>query len=347
MAVRNDRRIHRGFTLIELLVVIAIIAILIALLLPAVQQAREAARRTACRNNLKQLALALHNYHDVHRTFPFGGLENRNSPAYESLGMKATGWGWSAMILPYIDQTPVYNRINFSLYMVNPGDTSAAQVQNTAAIANPIPLALCPSDVAPSVQQTPAAGTTVQQAVSSYCGNAGSFNGAQNGDDPQRSDGFFYRTYASSVAVQKVRMRDVTDGTSNTIILAEHSCLNSESNEGNGVICRKRWYGAMNDTAVEGGNINRTVVEGQRQMNPPLALSVSNRRRTTSSQHEGGAFVALADGSVRFLSENIQNTGRSWPKKGVDPYDATNGGVGFGVQQRLYSRRDGWPIGEF
>lgn len=351
MKIQNENErtnLRNGFTLIELLVVIAIIAILIALLLPAVQQAREAARRSQCRNNMKQLGLALHNYHDVHRAFPFGGLQNRSgSPTYESQGGKSTGWGWSAFILPYIDQAAAYNQIDFNLYMVNPADTSAAQVSNTAVIGNPVPVALCPSDVAPGAELTPIAGIDVKQAVTSYCGNAGSFNGAQNGDDPTRSDGFFYRTYIGSPAVQAIRMRDIIDGTSNTILLAEHSYQNSKSDEGGagGVIGRKRWYGAMSDATVEGANINRLVVEGRRQLNPPLSLSESNRRRTASSMHEGGLFVTMADGSVRFLSENIQNTGRGWSSS--DPYDSANSGTGFGLAQRLFSRRDGLVLGEF
>ncbi len=353
MAARNIRlpaRKHRGFTLIELLVVIAIIAILIALLLPAVQQAREAARRTQCRNNLKQLGLALHNYHDVYRRFPFGSIENRSgSPTWESAGATATGWAWSAYLLPYFDQGNVYNQINFNKYMVNPADTSAAQLQNTALIANPLPAVRCPSDLAPPAEMTPASGTEVMQATTSYCGSAGSFNGAQNGDDPRRSDGFFYRAYTTSPAAQSIRMRDIRDGTSNTIMLSEHSYQNSKSTEVRvGDIGRKRWYGAMNDDLVEGGNINRLVVEGQRQMNPPLSLSVSNRRRTPSSQHAGGVFFAFADGSVQFISENINHTGRKWKSSTAsDPYDIANGGAGFGLQQRLFSRSDGLVIDAF
>lgn len=101
---------RRGFTLIELLVVIAIIAVLIALLLPAVQQAQEAARRTQCKNNIKQLGLALHNYHDVYRTFPTGwiAVENGRHNAHEGLN----GAGWGSMILPYLDQAPLYQKFN-------------------------------------------------------------------------------------------------------------------------------------------------------------------------------------------------------------------------------------------
>jgi prepilin-type N-terminal cleavage/methylation domain-containing protein len=108
MASRRDR--VRGFTLIELLVVIAIIAILIALLLPAVQQAREAARRTQCKNNLHQIGIALHNYHDAFRILPPGQVTS-----VHWLQTDSTMWGWAAMLLPYLDQSPMYN-------LLTPGD---------------------------------------------------------------------------------------------------------------------------------------------------------------------------------------------------------------------------------
>src|SRR6187399_915065 len=105
---------RKAFTLIELLVVIAIIAILIALLLPAVQQARESARRTQCKNNLKQFGLALHNYHDTHNTFPGGVVGN----AHE-IGVGLSSWvGWSgvSMLLPFVDQAPLYSTLDFNVY---------------------------------------------------------------------------------------------------------------------------------------------------------------------------------------------------------------------------------------
>ena len=123
------KRLKRGFTLIELLVVIAIIAILIALLLPAVQQAREAARRTQCKNNIKQLGLALHNYHDVNLTFPPGYV------LQEGGAVGAHNWDWSAMILPYIEQSALFNTLDV-------GQTRPSQALNNpvqlAAMVNPL-----------------------------------------------------------------------------------------------------------------------------------------------------------------------------------------------------------------
>jgi prepilin-type N-terminal cleavage/methylation domain-containing protein len=104
--------VRRGFTLIELLVVIAIIAILIALLLPAVQQAREAARRTQCRNNLKQLGLAFHNYHDIYNRFPGGHMWDSSTASTNNV--TGTGWGWAAALLPQMDQLAAYNQIDFT-----------------------------------------------------------------------------------------------------------------------------------------------------------------------------------------------------------------------------------------
>ena len=126
---------RRGFTLIELLVVIAIIAILIALLLPAVQQAREAARRSVCQNNLKQIGLALHNYHDVHRTFPPGWIGVESGVVnFEG----ESGFGWGAFILPYVDQAPLYQSFDF--------DESMVHAMNLSKLKQTLSVYLCPSD---------------------------------------------------------------------------------------------------------------------------------------------------------------------------------------------------------
>src|SRR5580704_13836676 len=112
--LQPSSRAKRGFTLIELLVVIAIIAVLIALLLPAVQQAREAARRTQCKNNLKQIGLALFNYHDACKTFPPGYVDQNGNPNLTPDNDLGPGWGWASFLLPYVDQGNTYNQINFN-----------------------------------------------------------------------------------------------------------------------------------------------------------------------------------------------------------------------------------------
>jgi prepilin-type N-terminal cleavage/methylation domain-containing protein/prepilin-type processing-associated H-X9-DG protein len=186
---------NRGFTLIELLVVIAIIAVLIALLLPAVQAAREAARRAQCVNNLKQIGLALHNYHQAMGTFPLGA-----AVAYSEPGVQ-TNWGTfgaHAFLLPYLEQGPIYNACNFSWssgYQVGRGE-------NMTVVYTAIQSFLCPSDAL--------AGTT---GLNSYVGSLGTTTDVL-GTLSSGSTGFFSYGTAYSIAA-------VTDGTSNTIGFSE------------------------------------------------------------------------------------------------------------------------------
>ena len=151
------RRQRRGFTLIELLVVIAIIAVLISLLLPAVQQAREAARRSQCKNNLKQLGLALHNYHDTYSVFPPGALAlSTTGVAYKpgdtepSRTAVVGGWGWTVFVLPFIDQGPLYNSL-----APNGNNFPSAPTTLTKTI---LPVFLCPSDASGSIHTATAMG---------------------------------------------------------------------------------------------------------------------------------------------------------------------------------------------
>src|SRR5262249_24550062 len=136
--------------------------------------------------------------------------------------------------------------------------------------------------------------------------------------------------------------------------LAEHASITSQVDEGvnagggapsTGIVAQKRWYGGVDDTTKVGGNITRVVIEGSRQINPALSNSISFRRSSFSAMHSGGVFVASSDGSVHFLSENIQNTGRSF--SATDPYDGANSGANYGVQQRLFSRNDGLTVAEY
>ncbi|MCC7422392.1 MAG: DUF1559 domain-containing protein, partial [Planctomycetaceae bacterium] len=247
-----SRRRPSGFTLIELLVVIAIIAILIALLLPAVQQAREAARRTQCRNNLKQIGIALHNYHDTARVFPFGGSgdsQNYNWGAGGSTGHCL--FNWRGHILPYIDQAPLYNAMVTGMGANNisqPQGASASGYQAAAAALPAVKLLLpayqCPSD--PGTSKTDEGGgpwgatTPVYSGIpASYFGSAGpastysyanqcsstpgctvyggtnDFNGAGNTASP----GMFV------LRASRIGIRDVTDGTSNTLLVGEEKII--------------------------------------------------------------------------------------------------------------------------
>jgi prepilin-type N-terminal cleavage/methylation domain-containing protein len=176
-----------AFTLIELLVVIAIIGILIALLLPAVQSAREAARRSTCTNQLKQLALALHNYHDAHLCLPPGSIVRGPSMA------PLSGWGWAAMALPHFEQSSLSNSCDFSL--------NTAVGPNRLVIGKTIPIMRCPSDVAPeTIDCELAPHPSVIIASGNYVGCEGMLSSLSN-----------------------VRFRDVADGLSNTLMLGERN----------------------------------------------------------------------------------------------------------------------------
>lgn len=195
-----DRR--RGFTLIELLVVIAIIAVLIALLLPAVQQAREAARRTQCKNNLKQLGLALHNYESTFTVFPMNGGSTRFSP--------------QARILPYIDQANLLNLIDFNQPVyTGPGGSQVPNPVFVSLFSQVIPLLLCPSDPAPA-QSAASLGSPAQVYVfagNNYMVSTGSGTGT-NYDDRSQTDGMFWLN-------SNARIGDATDGLSNTVVMSE------------------------------------------------------------------------------------------------------------------------------
>ena len=224
-------RSRSAFTLIELLVVIAIIAILIALLLPAVQQAREAARRTQCKNNLKQIGLALHNYSDQFNVFPPGYVYNPNT------GARWLGWSWMTMLLPQFDQAPLYNVMSgntSTLASINLGMPIATGYTPTQAV---IPGLRCPSDVgdnlvpfvhvpgANGAASTPGAGVAVANSFgrTNYFGVAGyvgtftaPVSGLTNVNVPMQTN---YR--GSFGENSRVGLRDMTDGSSNTAMVGE------------------------------------------------------------------------------------------------------------------------------
>ncbi len=257
---------RRGFTLIELLVVIAIIAILIALLLPAVQQAREAARRSTCKNQMKQLGLALHNYHDTFNTFPPGGWSGGNQLSY------------TTQILPYIDQAPLYGTINFS----TPGDSSF-----DAIAARKLVVMLCPSS---NKEMENGSATLFAQ---HYLGVQGTVSTtATLGNTLTANNGMMFSN-------SKVNFRDVTDGTSNTFQLGEHSYHKDLANSNNDGY-RKWTRGCAGNTcvsckAIRDFGINRAEYNG----------SSSFTVASFGSNHVGGAHFLMGDGAVRFVSENI------------------------------------------
>ncbi len=300
----------RGFTLIELLVVIAIIAILIALLLPAVQQAREAARRTQCKNNLKQLGLALHNYESAHRVFPPGGL-----------GFPYV-WSVHAHLLPFVEQGNLQGILNYDVPPLNAfnfGGFDAVLVQrNDDAAKTRIPFLVCPSDK-DIVAGSPYAGI-------SYPGCAGSgTNGGGTADDGSISnaDGVIFSR-------SKIGFRDITDGTSNTVAFGEQLLGDGMNTAPAGTDYRHRvielpsgtqttlascdplaapaWSGQRGAMWVD-GHLADTMYNHWYGPNATLP-DCHNRFHnfalvSARSAHTGGVQVTLVDGSCRFISENI------------------------------------------
>lgn len=282
----------RGFTLIELLVVIAIIAVLIALLLPAVQQAREAARRTQCKNNLKQLGLALHNYHDTFSSFPislYGGYgDTARVGGYDQ---NSRSWGWPVRLLPYIDQSPLYT-------LINPGSNTMAA---SGQVATALPAFLCPSDPAlPRITENTSymtGGITV--ARTDYKGvmgndwNWGAYtnNSVGNGDSFTDNNGLLYTLdYRSYRYIARV-----TDGTSNTLAIGEAVC-NTGFTDGNG--SGYSWMNAAETAATAAVPINTYSPKS------PASLPW-DQRWSFASAHTGGCHFLMADGAVRFLSQNM------------------------------------------
>jgi prepilin-type N-terminal cleavage/methylation domain-containing protein/prepilin-type processing-associated H-X9-DG protein len=218
---------RRGFTLIELLVVIAIIAVLIGLLLPAVQKVREAAARAKCTNNLKQIGLALHNYHDSNQRFPAGYVDGNTDPASTPDNDVGPGWGWAAFLLPYVEQGSVYNQINFSQPVGTGINAQVSQVQ--------LPVFLCPSDAYTQtvpVYDSSFTNPIAQVAPGNYLGCNGWAECFSNGGlalvtDPGAGDGLDGPPPPNSVGLfyrnSRTTFGSVADGLSNTIFVGERS----------------------------------------------------------------------------------------------------------------------------
>lgn len=357
VSMSRGRSRWRGFTLIELLVVIAIIAVLIALLLPAVQQAREAARRSQCKNNLKQIGLALHNYHDVHQCFPIGCMY-RIRPTFSSAESNRTSW--LARILPYLDQGALFDMIDFDVHGPNAtaipksegGTDFNARQKSNGALATQLAVYRCPTDpngveslrrpdVAPgnyagnigisnSISGSEAWTNATNQATNPPHGTYLAGNGAWasivlNGGN---TTGIFASNSNTPIG-------SVTDGTSNTVMVGEilvgflvHRSVSSTKDNGcmTGTEANQQnirgwsWMYGASDSAWA-FNALRVPNQGTRDCEASnVAINAPAR-----SMHTGGVQVTMADGSVRFITENIN----------------------LSLWQNICGRSDGIPVGEF
>jgi prepilin-type N-terminal cleavage/methylation domain-containing protein len=293
------RKTHRGFTLIELLVVMSVIVVLISLLLPAIQQAREAARRSQCQGHLNQLILGLHNYHAVHRTLP-PGVVDWSGPVRST---PETGYkfGWIAQILPEIDEGVRYRKIDFTKSVYQTFDK-----KKLAMLPMPIPLLHCPS--------SPGKGVAY----------AGCHNDVEAPIDVDNHGVLFLNS--------RVRLRDVTDGLSYTIFLGEKDSAGinwalgtNETLRNTGSAPRKGTIPSAYNNVLTPPPVEipeaETNAEAEKARADAVALAVGG----FGSPHFSGAYFGLGDGSVKFISANIDTV----------------------TYQRLGNREDGDPIGEF
>lgn len=329
-------RLRRGFTLIELLVVIAIIAVLIALLLPAVQQAREAARRSQCKNNLKQIGLALHNYHDAFNVFCPGSIYQTGS-GIPGTTPQYNNWGWSSFISPYLELSNSYHAMR------------VGELKMTQAISDPVILATmqkpvsvfrCPSDVGPALNTAvpfSSSSGSINLPISNYVASNGSYSFRQMLGDPRVSTNYnngFFAGCGPNVnnGGNCRRIRDVTDGTSNVIAIGERAWEIGAVDYRAGTLWGVRGSGEASSTEDQGMVSNFAC--GWRPMNAPKETGTNpTHRRGFSSLHIGGAQFLLADGSVRFISENVSH---NFGNRNVDTTFA-----------ELLGADDGMVLGEF
>jgi prepilin-type N-terminal cleavage/methylation domain-containing protein/prepilin-type processing-associated H-X9-DG protein len=265
-----------AFTLIELLVVIAIIAILIGLLLPAVQKVREAAARLQCQNNLKQIGLACHNYHDARKVFPPGYVATASYPS------TAPGWGWATFLLPYIEQDNLYRQLNLN-----------AAVETQPAIQTLVPVYLCPSDQPPDAAFpiTDATLTTLTLAApSSYAATVGQ---DASEVDALTGDGIFYRN-------SRTRIADIIDGTSSTVMVGDRAWVQTKgiwAGAPDGAVTRP---GAQNVWPNATGPSQALILVHNNWIN--ITTDADGGLDDFSSNHTGGVNLVFADGSVHFLA---------------------------------------------
>ena len=325
-----------AFTLIELLVVIAIIAILIALLLPAVQQAREAARRSQCKNNLKQVGLALHNYHDTYTRFPHNAVGVASGAS--------DGPSWLVRILPYMDQAAAYNQIEFAgadwtMHYASTPNVNAVMVDQLR-----VPGLNCPSSPCPSTRTaaTHSNGTRTYQVADYVAINGSYYRGGSTTIQATPND-LASSTYGTTVyngiivksggstGASSTRIRDITDGTTNTLMVSEESNYFFNQSGDKFDYRSSNFRGgawSAGRTTTPDWTINTTSIRFPINYRGVALDGMSqpyHKHTILTSAHTGGVHALLGDGSVRFLSENIN----------------------FATLTALGDRNDGTVIGEF
>lgn len=292
----------RAFTLVELLVVITIIGILIALLLPAVQAAREAARSMQCANNLKQVGLGMHLYHEAHSMFPPDQMAGVGG-----VGATLPRWSWGACLLPFVEQEPLYQ-------LLNPQGDTVPVATATNGLQTGLSVFLCPSDGSPN-----------EAINANYAGKCGKSN-------------YAYSASFTQCAAYAIRIADITDGLSNTMMVGERDTVH-----GLGAL-----WAAISDTSANvsfwvNWPINTDYVGGRPYGSSPSDTSYCTRL-ALSSQHAHGVNVLFADGSGHFLSETIEAAlGSNCGDTPVHRYFPTN----LYVYQELFNIKDGNAIGTF
>ncbi len=353
MSLRSRRR--KGFTLIELLVVIAIIAILIALLLPAVQQAREAARRTQCRNNLKQMGLAWHNYHEAFNKFPPGHVSQMPGNLTSS---EVGCWTWGTMILPQLDQGNLFNVLNPS--GTNLPQTVAATPVGLTALKTPLAVFRCPSDDGPPVNEFDNTYSGNLMGANTYYSrfitdgtnkistSTSNYVAVANPGD-STTPAILPTQYGPPLGVvfqnSGISIRDITDGTSNTL------CIGERAWKFKGVLAGAATIFAISASPIV--NINQTSSWNIKSANTnisgvtydgPNTWAPGNQvhaSRAFSSPHVGGVHFLFCDGTVRFINENIDQRKGSVGTAGYPADIVTN------TYGRLAARNDGLVVGEF
>ncbi|WP_459555825.1 DUF1559 family PulG-like putative transporter [Lacunimicrobium album] len=338
---------RKGFTLIELLVVIAIIAMLVAILLPAVQQAREAARRSSCKNNLKQLALAIHNYHDTYNQMPMittgqEVFQLMDGTTVSGSTVNTCQWGWGASILPFVEQGALFDALNVGNARMKDAFSNATARSGIQGVYS---VFRCPSDASPLLNDLrkvkDPAGTEYETALSNYVASNGttefSWHRGTPGAGNWQGNNFAPHRMANGAMIASggAKFSDITDGLSNTILLGERTYKFTVGKNDSTTAKAALLFGQgtyANDGYSTRWNFADFAFICSGGINYPR---YSSSGVGVSSQHAGGVQCAMTDGSVHFLSESTQMTYGSFPP------------VMDSVYEKLVSVDDGGVLGEF